>query len=88
VPADVERLVLDVCERQITLDVTGMPAHDTVAGVQERLNHLNYFVGNVDGELGRFTRTAIERFQRDHGLPVTGVVDEATAERLRGEHGT
>ena len=38
-------------------------------------------------ELGRFTRMAVERFQRDHGLEVTGRVDAATAERLRQEHG-
>lgn len=80
-------LLLDVAERRITLDVAGMPAHDTVEGVQERLNHLNYFVGKVDGELGRFTKLALERFQRDHALPVTGRLDAETVERLRGEHG-
>lgn len=88
VPGDAAQLWLDVAERRLTLDVAGMPAHDTVEGAQERLNHLNYFVGDVDGKLGRFTRTAIERFQRDHGLPVTGVLDLETQERLRGEHGT
>ena len=88
VPPDVQRLWLEVAERRIELDVTGMPSHDTVEGAQERLNHLNYFVGNVDGDHGRFTRNAMERFQRDHGLPVTGELDEATGERLRREHGT
>lgn len=87
VPAGAERLLLTVAERCLELDVVGLPAADTVEGVQERLNHLNYFVGKVDGELGRFTRTAIERFQRDHGLPATGELDDATAARLRGEHG-
>jgi hypothetical protein len=87
VPSDVERLWLEVAERRIELDVTGMPSPDTVEGAQERLNHLNYFVGNVDGDHGRFTRNAVERFQRDHGLPVTGELDEATGEHLRREHG-
>jgi hypothetical protein len=87
VPADATQLLLDVAERRITLDVAGMPAHDSVEGAQERLNHLNYFVGDVDGKLGPFTRMAIERFQRDHDLPVTGVLDRETFERLRGEHG-
>jgi hypothetical protein len=88
VPEDVAHLSLEVAERRIELDVTGMPSSDTVEGAQERLNHLNYFVGNVDGDPGRFTRNAIERFQRDHGLPITGELDEATGERLRREHGT
>ncbi|MCX4242911.1 peptidoglycan-binding domain-containing protein [Paraliomyxa miuraensis] len=87
VPAGTERLLLYVAERCLELHVEGLPAADTVEGVQERLNHLNYFVGKVDGELGRFTRTAVERFQRDHGLSVTGEVDDATAKRLQREHG-
>jgi hypothetical protein len=87
VPADVRQLWLDVAERRITLDVTGMPAPETVEGTQERLNHMNYFVGDVDGEDGPFTRTAVMRFQRDHDLPVTGELDEATRERVRREHG-
>jgi hypothetical protein len=88
VPAGAGPLLLDVAERRLALDVVGMPASDTIEGVQERLNQLNYFVGKVDGEMGRFTKTALERFQRDHGLVITGVHDEATVVRLRGEHGT
>ncbi len=80
-------LLLDVAERRLALDVE-MPAADSTQGAQERLNHLNYFVGKVDGELGRFTRAALERFQRDHGLAITGVLDHATVVCLRTEHGT
>lgn len=87
VSADVRQLWLDVAERRIALDVTGMPSPETVEGTQERLNHMNYFVGDVDGEHGPFTRTAVMRFQRDHGLPVTGELDAATRERVRREHG-
>lgn len=88
VPDGVQRLQLHVAERCLELDVVGLPAADTVLGMQERLNHLNYFVGKVDGELGRFTAMALQRFQRDHDLPPTGALDDATAGRLRGEHGT
>lgn len=79
-------LLLDVAERRLALHV-GIPAADTTEGAQERLNHLNYFAGKVDREMGRFTRAALERFQRDHGLAVNGVLDDATAVCLRGEHG-
>jgi hypothetical protein len=79
-------LLLDVAERRLALDVE-MPAADTTQGAQERLNHLNYFAGKVDCELGRFTKAALERFQRDHGLPITGVLDDATAVCLREAHG-
>lgn len=87
IPEGVARVYLQIADRRFELLLDEMPEVDTVEGVQERLNHLNYFVGRTDGELGRFTRQAVERFQRDHALPVTGRVDEATVARLREEHG-
>lgn len=87
VPRDTERLRLTVAERCFELTV-GLPPADSVEGAQERLNHLNYFVGQVDGDAGRFTAGALERFQRDQGLPVTGQLDAATARALREVHGS
>jgi len=86
-PEGVERASLDVAQRRLELELSGLAAADTIEGAQERLNHLHYFVGETDGELGSFTSKAIERFQRDHELDPTGELDSATAERLREEHG-
>jgi hypothetical protein len=36
----------------------------------------------ADGLLGSQTKRAIEAFQRDHALPVTGTLDQKTTERL------
>lgn len=41
---------------------------------QARLAALGYDPGGVDGKAGPATRRAIEQFQRDRGLPVTGQV--------------
>lgn len=38
--------------------------------------------GSIDGALGSQTRAALEAFQRIHGLPVTGALDEATKRHL------
>lgn len=38
--------------------------------------------GSIDGSLGSQTRAALEVFQKIHGLPVTGALDEATKRRL------
>jgi peptidoglycan hydrolase-like protein with peptidoglycan-binding domain len=39
-------------------------------------------IGGADGYFGQMTVAALRKFQTDQGLPVTGVVDEATAARL------
>lgn len=88
VPGDATRLQLDVAHRRFELETTGLPAAGSTQGAQERLNHLHYFVGEVDAQAGRFTTGALERFQRDHGLPVTGTLDEATARTLQEVHGS
>lgn len=39
-----------------------------------------------DGIYGTQTRQAVTAFQRKYGIPVTGVVDQATWERITAEH--
>ncbi len=53
---------------------TGDKESETVRGVQLNLATLGYKPGPADGILGSRTRSAIEAFQRDQGLPVTGEV--------------
>lgn len=88
IPADCDRIVLHVAQRVLELDVGAMPASNSLHGAQERLNHLHYFVGTPDGVLGPLTDAALRRFQRDHGLAVTGMLDPATVGRLLEEHGS
>ena len=49
------------------------------------LIYLGYQPGQVDGVMGRFTRSAINDFQADHGLPITDEVDEDLLLNLKGE---
>ena len=49
-----------------------------VKSVQELLAQQNYNPGPVDGLMGRKTRIALENYQRDHHLFVTGRIDDAT----------
>ncbi|WP_133479771.1 peptidoglycan-binding domain-containing protein [Cognatilysobacter segetis] len=58
--------------------------------VQSALAHLGYTGADgrlvaVDGRMGRNTRHALEQYQRDHALPVTGRVDDPTAAGLRAD---
>ena len=45
------------------------------------------FVLNPDGVAGAATRQAIERYERDHGLPVHGKVTPALSRQLSAEMG-
>jgi peptidoglycan hydrolase-like protein with peptidoglycan-binding domain len=52
------------------------------ATVQTSLTAAGYFEGEVDGVYGPATVAAVERLQEDNDLPVTGLVDRATANAL------
>ena len=45
------------------------------------------FVLNPDGVAGATTRQAIERYERDHGLPVRGALSRAIMRKLSAETG-
>ncbi|MEW6519873.1 MAG: N-acetylmuramidase domain-containing protein [Thermodesulfobacteriota bacterium] len=49
------------------------------------LMYLGYHPGSVDGISGRFTRSALNEFQEQYGLPVTSEIHEDQLEILQGE---
>jgi hypothetical protein len=86
-PAGVEKATLFFIHRRFELEFDTLPDVREVAGVQERLNLLNYFAGRVDGDLGPRTRNALTSFQRDRGLEETGECDESTLRSLEEAFG-
>lgn len=53
-----------------------------VAAVQQRLKQAGAYAGRTDGVWGRDSATALERFQRSHGLQVAGQLNQATVATL------
>jgi peptidoglycan hydrolase-like protein with peptidoglycan-binding domain len=49
---------------------------------QSKLATLGIDPGTLDGVVGRATKTAVQAFQKQSGLPETGVLDPATLEKL------
>jgi len=49
---------------------------------QQRLQEKGYKLTNVDGTTDNTTRAAIRQFQQDERIPVTGTIDELTANPL------
>ena len=54
-----------------------------IRGIQEELAAHRYEPGPVDGILGPMTRLAIRNYQRDAGLPVTGVASKELLDHLK-----
>jgi hypothetical protein len=47
--------------------------HDDVVWIQQRLQDLGYYNGDIDGSVGRATRTAIEEYQQEQDVPADGL---------------
>ena len=69
-----------------TYSITFVERFDGLAGVQAMLNALGYDAGPPDGTERPETRLALEGFQREAFLPVTGEPDEATRHALRSRY--
>jgi N-acetylmuramoyl-L-alanine amidase len=65
----------------------GLDPITELSGIRARLQHLGYLRGPVDGASDAGTERALRAFQEAQGLEVTGVVDDATRDRLREAHG-
>jgi Putative peptidoglycan binding domain len=57
-------------------------ADPSVSAVQADLAQLGYYNGPIDGLFGADTRTALTRYQIDHGLQVTGSLTTDTLQSL------
>jgi hypothetical protein len=58
------------------------PPDQVIADVQDMLQQMGYYKGEVDGLLGPLTREALAAYQADQGLTTTAVIDEPTLDSL------
>jgi hypothetical protein len=77
------RLVLGDGEEEYELSLGQLYPAAGVQGVRSRLEHLRCIPPGAEDDQLRF---AVERFQIDHGLQVTGEVDEATGAKIDEEY--
>lgn len=55
---------------------------------QQTLKEIGYNPGALDGKLGSITRRALEVFQKDYGLKISGYIDKKTWDELTMIHQT
>lgn len=53
-----------------------------VKEVQKKLNKLGYNCGTPDGTIGKKTKEALKRFQKDNGLTVDGIIGKKVLKAL------
>jgi peptidoglycan hydrolase-like protein with peptidoglycan-binding domain len=58
---------------------------DDVRTLQQLLTGAGFDAGVIDGVFGPLTENAVESFQSDAGLPITGLVDQVTWDALRSD---
>jgi hypothetical protein len=62
--------------------VSAAPGDWRIGQAQDRLQAAGFDPGPLDGVLGARTKEALRRYQASRGLPVTGMLDEATRNAL------
>ncbi|MFB3828690.1 MAG: peptidoglycan-binding protein [Bryobacteraceae bacterium] len=77
----------DVEDMDIPVKIGHLDPEDTASGQQARLTNLGYYWGPEEGASEQALKSAIEEFQCDHDLKVTGVCDAATQAKLKEVHG-
>lgn len=63
-----------------------LPPIDTPRGVKQRLKNLGFYDGALDDDASNLP-DVLRNFQRDHGLEVTGALDDATKAEIEKVHG-
>ena len=66
----------------VTLATPALAGSPLIERLEGQLASLGYQVGAVDGRYDAALRTAVEQFQGDQGMAVTGNLDSTTRERL------
>jgi putative peptidoglycan binding protein len=89
IPKDAREGMLKVPDLDLELPVKigYLDPHVEDTGWKARLINLGYYAGAVGDTEDDRMRHAIEEFQCDHKLKVTGALDDATRAKLKQEHG-
>ena len=75
-------------DRPLRIVITRRTKRERVIDIQAMLNQMGYVVGTPDGRVGRDTRVAIRKFQKEKGLKVTGQESDELWKQLNKATGT
>ena len=81
------QLTIPDLDLDLPVQIGHLDPYDEEPGWRARLINLGYYVPQGDGDDEQLEH-AIEEFQCDHQLPVTGKLDSATRDQLKTQHGS
>ena len=87
IPRDAKNGMLTIDDTELPLMIGHLDPVEKTTGQQARLNNLGYSAGPVGEDRPLQFRSAVEEFQCDQGMKVTGDMDAATRARLEKVHG-
>lgn len=82
------RLIIDGGIEMYDVQFGHVDPIDSITGVQSRLRNLCLYSGEVDGQENQALFDAIEQFQQNRALPVTGAMSSATRDALQQQFGS
>lgn len=77
----------DLSRISFSLEFNDLPSVDTAAGQKRRLLHLGFASAATAGANAQYLIAAARAFQKAHGLPVDGEMNEASRSALLRAHG-
>jgi len=88
VPRNSKQGKLRIETEQMPLRIGGLDPEDTKSGQQARLMNLGYYRLDMGSTDEKEFKSAVEEFQCDNGIKVTGDCDAATQAKLKDMHGS
>jgi hypothetical protein len=86
--AEKGQLILTDSNETYELNLGHLEPLEQIEGVQQRLKNLGFYAGDIDGENSDMTRTAIQFYQKNKGITVSGVIDDDLKSSLQDGHGS
>jgi N-acetylmuramoyl-L-alanine amidase len=81
------KVIIKELSIEAPLKIGHLDPAEEVSGYRARLNNLGFAAGSSDDSADPRLRSAVEEFQCNHGLTVTGDVDDETRDKLKEAHG-
>lgn len=87
IPGNATQGKLSILDMEIPMQIGILDPVDTDMGQKLRLSNLGYYFGLMDTDDEEQLKSAVEEFQCDQGLNVTGICDAQTQAALTKAHG-